>query len=120
QGDANHNVTSVVGDSANVVLRIAYAPYGSVILLHDDWTLLLDGGTPVTAGNDSYQWIVLFQGGEYDRDSGLYTYQRRQYDPELGRWIEPDPARVGTNWYEFLTDGPTAGTDPTGLDRYII
>ena len=37
-------------------------------------------------GND-----LLYTGREYDRDTGLYYYRARYYDPEIGRFISEDP-----------------------------
>jgi len=36
---------------------------------------------------------VPFTGGEqYDTESGLYSYKYRSYNPQLGRWMSPDPS----------------------------
>jgi len=40
----------------------------------------------VLAGTD-----YLFTGQEYNRDLDLYYYQQRNYDQNLGRFLEPDP-----------------------------
>lgn len=49
--------------------------------------------------------------------SGLLSFGRRFYDPEMGRWISRDPlGRVdGENDYLFVKNNPLALVDPTGL-----
>ena len=43
------------------------------------------------------------------------TSQVRWYDSTVGRWLSEDPAEVGQNLYEYCGNGPTDGTDPSGL-----
>ncbi|MCD6340925.1 MAG: RHS repeat-associated core domain-containing protein [Desulfurococcales archaeon] len=33
----------------------------------------------------------LFTGRRYDSETGLYYYRFRQYSPEIGRFLQPDP-----------------------------
>jgi RHS repeat-associated protein len=41
---------------------------------------------------------VPFTGGEqYDAESGLYSYKYRSYNPQLGRWMSPDPSASRRN-----------------------
>ncbi len=35
-----------------------------------------------------------FTGREYDKETGLYYYRARYYDPEIGRFISKDPFLV--------------------------
>ena len=46
--------------------------------------------------------------------------RRRDYTPTHGRFIERDPIGFeagDTNWYRFVANGPTAKTDPSGLQQ---
>jgi RHS repeat-associated protein len=58
-----------------------------------------------------------FTGKEYDSDTGLYYYNARWYDSELGRFISEDP--VGDpnnpNLYSYCRNNPVNMIDPTGL-----
>jgi RHS repeat-associated protein len=84
---------------------VAYAPYG------EDYA---DSGTS----------DLNFTGQNQDTVSGLYDFLYREYSPSAGRWIQPDPAGLGTanmaspqtwNRYAYVTNNPLSFTDPTGL-----
>ena len=62
---------------------------------------------------------VLFTGKELDHDTGLYYFNARWYDPELGRFITEDPIRDGVNWYVYVGNNPLGYTDPTGLKDVV-
>ena len=55
--------------------------------------------------------------GEYqDSESGLIYLRNRYYDPTVGRFINEDPIKDGTNWYAYCGNNPIAFVDPSGLD----
>jgi RHS repeat-associated protein len=47
--------------------------------------------------------------------SGLLQLGARTYWPEIGRFIQQDPAKDGVNWYAYVGDDPLTGIDPEGL-----
>src|SRR4030042_1087244 len=57
----------------------------------------------------------LFTNQMYDKESGLYYYNARYYDPHLGTFITPDPAMDEYNHYAYCYANPIRYTDPTGL-----
>ena len=59
---------------------------------------------------------LLFTGREYDRDTGLYYYRARYYDPQIGRFISEDPLgfKAGMNFYAYVGNNPINRNDPTG------
>ena len=70
--------------------------------------------TSVTEGiNNPYQ----FTGREYDRDTGLYYYRARYYDPQIGRFISEDPLGFmgGPDFYPYAGNNPVTFLDPYGL-----
>jgi RHS repeat-associated protein len=91
-------------DAAGVeVHRKKYRPYGEVLS---------------TGGSLSYEPRG-FTGQRHDA-SGLVYLKARYYDPELGRFISPDPLvdgqdTVGLNRYAYAANDPINHTDPTGL-----
>jgi RHS repeat-associated protein len=51
--------------------------------------------------------------------SGLLQLGTRWYWPEVGRFIQQDPAGDGVNWYAYVDDNPVTGIDPEGL-AYMV
>ena len=58
-----------------------------------------------------------FPGQYYDVHSGLYYNHNRYYNPELGRYMEPDPIGLagGLNPYAYVGNDPVNKVDPSGL-----
>ncbi len=67
-----------------------------------------------------------FTGHEYDSETGLYYMKGRYYDPEVGRFLTPDPA-VGSlarpmtlHPYIYAMANPTVYIDPDGREVRIL
>jgi RHS repeat-associated protein len=58
-----------------------------------------------------------FQGLPEDGETGLLYVRNRYYDPEMGRFITPDPLGYvdGPNVYQFAMNSPVNFSDPLGL-----
>jgi len=58
-----------------------------------------------------------YTGKERDDESGLYYYGARYYAPWLCRWTAADPSAIkdGLNLYAYVSNGPVAFKDPTGM-----
>ncbi len=60
----------------------------------------------------------LFTGREWLSDLRLYDYRNRMYQPELGRFLQPDPIQFKAedyNLYRYCHNDPINKNDPTGL-----
>ena len=60
----------------------------------------------------------LFTGREWIKDLRLYDYRNRMYQPELGRFLQPDPKQFEAgdyNLYRYCHNDPVNFTDPDGL-----
>ena len=55
-----------------------------------------------------------FTGKKYDPGTGLVYFGGRFYDPEIGRFINQDPAKQGLNWYEYCNSNPLRNIDTNG------
>jgi len=53
--------------------------------------------------------------GTYLDPSGLYKLGSRYYDPNLGRFTQPDPSGQESNTYLYAVGDPINNSDPTGL-----
>ena len=65
-----------------------------------------------------------FIGERFDEDSGLQYLNARYFDPEAGRFIQPDwfemtKAGVGTNRYAYAGNDPVNLRDPGGNEAYV-
>jgi uncharacterized protein RhaS with RHS repeats len=47
-------------------------------------------------------------------ETGLVYFGARWYDPEIGRFISPDPEEDGENWYSYCENDPINYVDPDG------
>jgi RHS repeat-associated protein len=90
----------VTGEDGKAVWDGDYTPFGR---LYDE-----RGGKDHT---------VQFTGKEYDGDSGLYYFNARWYEADLGRFISEDPARDGGNWYVYAGNNPLRYVDPSGISH---
>ncbi|QOF86771.1 RHS domain-containing protein [Pseudomonas sp. ADPe] len=57
-----------------------------------------------------------FQGQYYDTETGLHYNRHRYYNPNTGRFLNPDPIKLagGLNHYQYVPN-PTGWVDPLGL-----
>jgi RHS repeat-associated protein len=67
-------------------------------------------------GGEQLEQPLRFQGQYFDAESGLNYNRHRYYDPDVGRYLTPDPIRLagGLNSYQY-TRNPTGWVDPLGL-----
>ncbi|AMN79666.1 RHS repeat-associated core domain-containing protein [Pseudomonas azotoformans] len=58
-----------------------------------------------------------FQGQYFDDESGLHYNRHRYYNPDIGRYLTPDPVKLagGINAYQYVPN-PTGWIDPLGLN----
>ena len=90
----------MTNDSAAVVWEANYTPFGEADI------------TVETVTNN-----LRFAGQYYDHETGLHYNYFRDYDPELGRYIQSDPIGLagGINTYAYVEGNPINYTDPLGL-----
>nr|WP_318182893.1 RHS repeat-associated core domain-containing protein [Pseudomonas fluorescens] len=89
--------------SGEIVWAAQYTAYGRLTRLNRDTHQILDQP-------------LRFQGQYFDSESGLHYNRHRYYQPELGRYLTPDPSKLGggLNQYQY-TRNPTGWVDPLGL-----
>ncbi|MCX4216872.1 RHS repeat protein [Pseudomonas sp. MCal1] len=89
--------------SGDIVWSAKYSAYGKVTSLE-------------LATEDYLNQPLRFQGQYFDDESGLHYNRHRYYDPEVGRYLTPDPVKLagGLNQYRYVPN-PTGWVDPLGL-----
>jgi RHS repeat-associated protein len=78
-------------------------------------------GTPIYKDGD-FDELHGFTGKEYDADIGLYYFNARWYDPELGRFINEDPAGDpnNPNLYTYCRNNPLSYIDSDGHFAFLV
>jgi RHS repeat-associated protein len=64
-----------------------------------------------------------FAGCLYDEDTKLCHFGAREYDAEVGRWLQKDPILFeggDSNLYSYVLQDPVNFIDPSGLIRNPI
>lgn len=114
----NQTIEALSDNHGSIVERYQTRDFGQPIIFSNSgndgiWFTPDDG--IATAGNFGNQYI--FQGRQFDSESGLYYYRNRYYNPDLGRFISRDPLGFDGgdfNLYRFVFNFPFK-KDPYGL-----
>ncbi len=114
------NVRMVTDQSANVIARHDFLPFGEEIA---GWA---DRSSDLYFGF-SDNVTQRFTGKERDAESGLDYFGARYYGSALGRFTSPDPLLNSAkpwdpqswNRYAYALNNPLAVTDPTGLYNLV-
>jgi RHS repeat-associated protein len=78
------------------------------------------GRRTLVSGTDSSS--AGFAAQRWDAANSLSLTQYRAYDPQLGRWLSPDPLGLfdGPNLFAYVSNRPVHSIDPTGLFAMIL
>ncbi|MEV5807628.1 RHS repeat-associated core domain-containing protein [Streptomyces parvulus] len=94
--DVQGSVIGLVDATGKRTATYSYGPYGEA---------------RTTSGtNQPYRYT-----GTYLDPSGLYKMGARYYDPQLGRFTQPDPSGKESNLYAYAAGDPVNRVDPSGL-----
>ncbi|MDY7110425.1 MAG: RHS repeat-associated core domain-containing protein [Planctomycetota bacterium] len=92
----------------------------------DTLDLIGDAGSAIPAGQISYDSEdnqIGYCGYVFNKETQDYTVRNRHYSPDLGRWLERDPAGYvdGMALYHYVRSSPLAAADSSGLkiDKFI-
>jgi len=105
--DGSGNVTALVNAQQAVVARYTYDPYG---------TLVAKSGPLADAS------LYRFSSKETHVGTGLVYFGLRFYDPNLQRWLTPDPLgeAISMNLFAFVRNRPLWAVDAFGLDEKFL
>jgi RHS repeat-associated protein len=83
------------------------------------------GATLPEEGRDQtgrlFTFNLRFPGQYFDQETGLFHNYFRDYDPQTGRYIQPDPIGLdgGINPYVYAEGNPLSYYDPYGLESWL-
>lgn len=106
--DILNSTTIITNEKGSLIRKIQYRAYG--------------GG----AGGANTTTSRLYTGQDWDSSTGLYYYQTRFYDPQIGRFISPDSNSPdpsyprNLNRYCYALNNPTTFNDPDGHFAWFI
>jgi RHS repeat-associated protein len=99
--DGIGNITAVL-DAADgrVVAQYEFGPFGE----------------PISETGEADACPFRWQSKYYDRETQLYCFPKRYYDPRTGRWLSRDPLGEvgGFNLYAYCGNDPVNRHDPLG------
>lgn len=106
------SIESLTDSAGNLVLRSKFDPFGQR-------RYPSNLGTPFTYSSGDVR--AGFTGHEHDDELRLVNMQGRMYDPEVGRFLSPDPFVQAPlfgqsfNRYSYAFNNPLRFTDPSGF-----
>ena len=113
--DARGHCTLLTDSLGNVLEQYEFDAFGQAYFYDAAGGATLVNSQPGSPFGNRF----LFTGREYLSDLKLYDYRNRMYQPELGRFLQPDPKEFGAgdyNLYRYCHNDPVNNSDPTGLE----
>jgi len=107
--DLFENVVCLVNLEGEVLERYCYTAYGERDILNAN-----EEKIPTSVTNNPWQYADR----RFDEETQLVAFGLRDYDPEMGRWISPDPTgfKDGPNLYAYIRNSPFIYFDQYGLE----
>jgi len=112
--DARGHCTLLTDSLGNILEQYEYDAFGQAYFYDATGTATYVDGQPGSLFGNRF----LFTGREWLSDLKLYDYRNRMYQPELGRFLQPDPKEFEAgdyNLYRYCHNDPVNKSDPTGL-----
>ena len=109
--DGEGTVQRVLASDGSTVQSYVYSSFGKRLETRDSLGVEI-------SGNPKISLSLGFMSREHDEESGLMYFRARYYEPDMGRFLSPDPlgmAGGGTNLYRFAAGNPLRFGDPSGL-----
>ncbi len=113
--DARGHCILLTLPNGNVQEKYSYDAFGLPYFHRADGSAMPKvNGRPISAWGNRF----LFTGREWLGEIGIYDFRNRLYQPELGRFMQPDPKEFAAgdyNLYRYCHNDPVNKSDPTGL-----
>ncbi|WCM93954.1 DUF6531 domain-containing protein [Acidovorax sp. NCPPB 2350] len=112
----------VTDEGGQVRWRASYRTWGSAV--QESWEAVRVDGSAIPAMQQRHmaerlEQNLRFQGQYLDRETGLHYNTFRYYDPDVGRFISPDPiGRAGGANLHSYAPNPISWIDPWGWEHH--
>jgi len=110
--DLQGNVISIIdSDYSEKIESYEYSVFGNEIIFDGNGDQLIESSV-----NNPWRFACKRK----DEATGLINFGLREYDPNIGRWINPDPIGFadGMNQYAFVHNNPLKYIDLLGTSRH--
>ena len=122
---ARYDVNVVTNDAGDVISAIDYLPYGETWYVANKTGIVpvCDPGAACTTQSGDTGFSPKYNSQELDKESGLYFFNARHYDPEIMRFetadsvVDGEHSVVGWNRYTYVHGNPVMYKDPSGHER---
>ena len=113
--DARGHCTLLTNSSGDMMEQYEYDAFGQPYFYDAMGNPTTVNGQPDSPFGNRF----LFTGRERLSDLHLYDFRNRMYQPELGRFLQPDPKEFAAgdyNLYRYCHNDPVNKSDPFGFD----
>ncbi|MEN3369316.1 MAG: hypothetical protein V7609_1459 [Verrucomicrobiota bacterium] len=113
--DARGHCTLLTDSVGSILEQYEYDAFGQPYFYNAAGAATTVNGQPGSLFGNRF----LFTGREWSSDLKLYDYRNRMYQPELGRFLQPDPKEFAAddyNLYRYCHNDPVNKSDPFGLE----
>ena len=118
-GPANFGVYYIYNDQIHTP-RVVTNATDSHIVWRWDLTDPFGGSRPndTLPGRETFSYNLRFPGQYYDRETRLHYNYHRDYDPQIGRYVQSDPVGLkgGINTFVYVEGNPLLYVDALGLE----
>ncbi len=99
--DGSGHVVGLTDSAGTLVAQYTYGPFGE----------LISASGPMADANP-----IRYATKYYDKETGLYYFGRRYYDPATGQWLNREPLGEdeSLNLYQLVTGSVITGTSDMG------
>ncbi|MBZ0165423.1 MAG: hypothetical protein K8I00_01360, partial [Candidatus Omnitrophica bacterium] len=113
--DGLGSVRQLANASGTIAESYNYDPYGNTTIYDSSLTDITSTGSGI---DNPY----MFTGRRMDKETGVYHYRRRAYDPGIGRFLQRDPLGYwdSMNLYEYVMSNPVNMVDPFGTNYWVV
>src|ERR1700719_2116330 len=122
--DARGHCTLLTDNSGNILEQYEYDAFGQPYFYDASGNSIgANDGQGNWAGYSQFGNRFLFTGREWLSDVKLFDFRNRMYQPELGRFLQPDAKEFAAgdyNLYRYCHNDPVNKSDPFGLDTTVV